>query len=736
MTKYKLDCEGIMSFVNWPRESQAKPIELWSAGLEYTGQYDIVTCKTCGIVLGQWIKIHDPKERHARKSSNCSFIQQHCESFRANRKKPTLGFVLENTEDVYNNPSDSESVKSDHKGADYSQNDEDEFDGFDYGRFCENTSINPHSNDDSNDLTSKTELENMGFSYLGEENHVQCNTCLGVLTDWKNDDDLKMIHHKTFPRCPKSLEFTQKMAHISTPNEPNSTYGNYVDRNQRMRTFSLWPKSGIPAYKLAEAGFYLYKHPTGVKCFSCGGTFDNLSKYDDPWILHAQKYGKICNIDEFDSVDGARGLNNNENNVIEKDGNNGSINNLANLENEQTDKTVRDWNMIIEEYMQSEVVKDVEKLDISKNRIRDFLLQTGELYSEANALANAMINSELNKNTDLTTGEMHLPNQPRNYKNPQHLSDNLRENVTDTIGKVKKKKRKKKKKKQEKDVIDEISKDQLVLETDNKREDRKPTQIDAKSKSQNKSNIELKRYKKLKARAEKLEEESMCTKWQKLNLIILHFHKTGQHLFVQLKRPSTKYKSPDPSFCNKTAKFDDKAIIKLKPKLQTYWPNMFPDTDPNQLWKHEYEKHGTCAISVSKVNTEYNYFNYTLALRKWLNIDEKLAKYGIRPRAKPYKLKDITSALDKAFNGFNVDIQCSSVHGKHYLQEIHVCLTKEFKQMDCKVTSLLYRSLSSTTSCSKKNIYYPKKNSQPEVIKSKQMKFENIDNVPEIKNHL
>lgn len=66
--------------------------------------------------------------------------------------------------------------------------------------------------------------------------------------------------------------------------------------------------------------------------------------------------------------------------------------------------------------------------------------------------------------------------------------------------------------------------------------------------------------------------------FDKTNWLKFFFNKK---LFI---RPSTKYTTPDPEFCNKTVKFNEKAIEGLLPQLNKYWPNMFPDTDPNQLW--------------------------------------------------------------------------------------------------------------------------------------------------------
>ena len=51
-----------------------------------------------------------------------------------------------------------------------------------------------------------------------------------------------------------------------------------------------------------------------------------------------------------------------------------------------------------------------------------------------------------------------------------------------------------------------------------------------------------------------------------------------------------------PLFCNRTDKFDVKKIEGLLPELRSKWTDVRAGGgDEYNFWKHEWEKHGTCA---------------------------------------------------------------------------------------------------------------------------------------------
>eukprot|EP00775_Hariotina_reticulata_P007341 gene7341-7553_t len=78
-------------------------------------------------------------------------------------------------------------------------------------------------------------------------------------------------------------------------------------------------------------------------------------------------------------------------------------------------------------------------------------------------------------------------------------------------------------------------------------------------------------------------------------------------------------------------------------KLQTQWPSW---TQPDDcFWKHEWDKHGTCAAS-TLLGGSLGYFNTTLALHRKFDIE------------KTYTNKEIHDALRNAF-GKRAFLSCS-----------------------------------------------------------------------------
>lgn len=50
-------------------------------------------------------------------------------------------------------------------------------------------------------------------------------------------------------------------------------------------------------------------------------------------------------------------------------------------------------------------------------------------------------------------------------------------------------------------------------------------------------------------------------------------------------------------------------VDSLRPQLLKVWPNIHGNDTDDSLWKHEWEKHGTCAALDPKFKSEELYFN-------------------------------------------------------------------------------------------------------------------------------
>ena len=127
------------------------------------------------------------------------------------------------------------------------------------------------------------------------------------------------------------------------------------------------------------------------------------------------------------------------------------------------------------------------------------------------------------------------------------------------------------------------------------------------------------------------------------------------------------------------------------------------------FWQHEWEKHGTCSLSLSEVANEKDYFTTTLNLRKEYNFDTILSKASITPDDnKPYKLNDIEEAIKKALKVEPI-VSCYSQDNKQYIAEMQVCLDRNLELIECKsAQDKGHVAYSSEKPCSTKNeVYYP-----------------------------
>ncbi|VDO33228.1 Uncharacterized protein BM_BM4983 [Brugia malayi] len=151
-----------------------------------------------------------------------------------------------------------------------------------------------------------------------------------------------------------------------------------------------------------------------------------------------------------------------------------------------------------------------------------------------------------------------------------------------------------------------------------------------------------------------------------------------------------------PQFCGSdTKKFVLSKLLPIKQKLEKYWPNLFVMRSVSSLWKHEWEKHGTCAEIVEEVSDELKYFSKSLALYKQFDIFGILEKQEIIPsQEKLYDRLLLHQSLRSAY-GKNVEFHClQDKQTKSWLlADVRLCLTKNFQLMDCKKKPLKWKNL-------------------------------------------
>ncbi|RDD40877.1 Ribonuclease Oy [Trichoplax sp. H2] len=145
----------------------------------------------------------------------------------------------------------------------------------------------------------------------------------------------------------------------------------------------------------------------------------------------------------------------------------------------------------------------------------------------------------------------------------------------------------------------------------------------------------------------------------------------------------TKEHTEGPNYCNDDDKFDVNKIKSLIPMLDRFWPNLYSDESPSSFWKHEWTKHGTCAMSLAALGDELKFFSTTLKLNKKFNIDSALYDANIVPSDnRQYMLSDIKQAIGQQYNTEPI-VDCLQGDNGQYLFDIRICIDKEFQARSC-----------------------------------------------------
>ncbi|XP_018413207.1 PREDICTED: ribonuclease T2 [Nanorana parkeri] len=137
--------------------------------------------------------------------------------------------------------------------------------------------------------------------------------------------------------------------------------------------------------------------------------------------------------------------------------------------------------------------------------------------------------------------------------------------------------------------------------------------------------------------------------------------------------------------CNNSWHFDYDEIKDMLADMNKWWPDVL-HPNGSQLWKHEWQKHGTCAATLPCLNTQHKYFSKGLALYASVNLNSALEKFGIKP-ANTYKVEEIENAVLNVY-GVVAKIQClppQQGEDVQILGQIEICFTKDFNLQNCTV---------------------------------------------------
>ncbi|XP_038661730.1 ribonuclease T2 [Scyliorhinus canicula] len=142
--------------------------------------------------------------------------------------------------------------------------------------------------------------------------------------------------------------------------------------------------------------------------------------------------------------------------------------------------------------------------------------------------------------------------------------------------------------------------------------------------------------------------------------------------------------------CNNSWPFKIKNVEDILSELEQWWPDVL-HPNSTQLWKHEWQKHGTCAATLESLDTQEKYFSKALELYQKIDLTSVLKKFDILPSSNYYNLDNIENAILKTY-GVIPKIQCLPPTGESSMQilgQIELCFTKEFQLLNCTAPSML-----------------------------------------------
>ncbi|XP_025900532.1 ribonuclease T2 [Nothoprocta perdicaria] len=138
--------------------------------------------------------------------------------------------------------------------------------------------------------------------------------------------------------------------------------------------------------------------------------------------------------------------------------------------------------------------------------------------------------------------------------------------------------------------------------------------------------------------------------------------------------------------CNRTWHFNVTEIKDLMLDMRRYWPDVLHSSqNRTQFWKHEWDKHGTCAATLQILNSQKKYFGKALDLYKQVDLNSSLLKAGIKPGSTYYKMTALKEALTRAY-GVTLKIQCLPPEEGEKAQtigQIEFCFTKNLELRNC-----------------------------------------------------
>ena len=89
------------------------------------------------------------------------------------------------------------------------------------------------------------------------------------------------------------------------------------------------------------------------------------------------------------------------------------------------------------------------------------------------------------------------------------------------------------------------------------------------------------------------------------------------------------------------------ALEPIREELDAKWTKVHKNSRKDDFWLHEWSKHGTCAMQLKSLDSEFKYFSKGLELNNEFDIVSMLSKAGIVP-GQGYTGKDVVNRLSSS----------------------------------------------------------------------------------------
>ncbi|CAL7934663.1 unnamed protein product [Xylocopa violacea] len=145
----------------------------------------------------------------------------------------------------------------------------------------------------------------------------------------------------------------------------------------------------------------------------------------------------------------------------------------------------------------------------------------------------------------------------------------------------------------------------------------------------------------------------------------------------------SQYHKMGPQFCNKSMPFNPAALQPIEQELEEKWIDIECGKTSTSLWRHEWEKHGTCAAVLEPLNSEIKFFRTGLDLLNRYDMKDVLAKANITP-GQTYSMTTIFDAINHVLGKRGVLICRKNKNtGESYIFEIRICFEKNMELTNC-----------------------------------------------------